>query len=82
MLIFFNLYNFCPVLRPNIDEFQTASLLKNNDHTRNIHIIAVTGLVGKKEKNLIFFTGFNGYLSKPFTLDDLHHAIASVVFVS
>ncbi|MGD1919366.1 MAG: response regulator [Pleurocapsa sp.] len=70
------------IVMPNIDGFQTASLLKNNIYTQNIPLIAVTGLVGREEKNLIFATGFYGYLSKPFALDDLHNAIVSNIVIN
>lgn len=67
------------IVMPEIDGFQIANLLKSQFYTKNIPLIAVTGLTGKEEKNLIFAAGFDGYLGKPFALDDLRQAIISTL---
>ena len=67
------------IVMPETDGFQIASLLRSQFHTENIPLIAVTGLTGKEEQNLIFAAGFDGYLGKPFALEDLRQAIVSTL---
>ena len=52
-----------------------AFLFKSEKATQNIPIIAVTALVRKQEKELIYSSGCDGYLSKPYLLDDLKSII-------
>lgn len=67
------------IVMPDFDGFQAANLLKNHNQTQNIPLIAVTGLIGKEEQKLIFSSGFDRYVSKPYALDDLRQAIVSIL---
>ena len=51
-------------------------MLKSQPRTKNIPLIAVTGLTAKKDLNTIFAVGFNDYVCKPYYLEELHRAIA------
>lgn len=64
------------IVLPNISGLQIAMMLKSQPTTKNIPLIAVTGLTAKRDLNSIFAAGFNGYVSKPFYLEELHEAIA------
>ena len=67
------------IVMPDIDGLQVANLLKSHIQTKRIPLIAVTGLVGKEKEELILSSGFDGYLSKPYNLDDLQKVIFSTV---
>ena len=64
------------IILPDISGLQIAIMLKGQPATRNIPLIAVTGLTAKQDLNSIFAAGFNDYVCKPFYLEDLHRAIA------
>ena len=64
------------IVMPDISGLQIACLLKNHIETKNIPLIAVTGLVKKEQRNIIFSVGFDDYISKPYALDDLHQTIS------
>lgn len=63
------------IIMPDISGLQIACLLKNHIQTKNIPLIAVTGLVKREQQNVIFSVGFDDYISKPYALDDLHQTI-------
>lgn len=67
------------IVMPYISGLQIACLLKNHLKTKNIPLIAVTGLVEKEQQNIIYAVGFDDYVSKPYALDDLKNAIASIL---
>ena len=64
------------IVLPDISGLQIAMMLKSQPATRNIPLIAVTGLTAKRDLNLISAAGFNDYVSKPFYLEELYRAIA------
>ena len=64
------------IILPNISGLQIAIKLKSQPATKNIPLIAVTGLTAKQDLNSIFAAGFNDYVCKPFYLEQLHKAIA------
>ena len=64
------------IVMPYISGLQIACLLKNHIQTKNIPLIAVTGLVKKEQQSMIFSVGFDDYISKPYALDDLYQTIA------
>ncbi|WP_319419621.1 response regulator [Pleurocapsa sp. FMAR1] len=65
------------IVLPDISGLQIAMMLKADRKTRSIPLIAVTGLSSKQEKDLIFATGFDDYVCKPYALEELQTAIAS-----
>ena len=64
------------IVLPQISGLHIAQMLKNHYQTKNIPLIAVTGLTKDSDKELIFAAGFNDYVSKPFVLEELQRAIA------
>ena len=58
------------IILPEISGLQIAMMLKSQPQTRNIPLIAVTGLATEAQKNLIFAVGFDDYICKPFYLED------------
>lgn len=64
------------IILPNISGLQIAIKLKSQPATKNIPLIAVTGLTAKQDLNSIFAAGFNDYVCKPFYLEQLDKAIA------
>ncbi len=64
------------IVLPDISGLQIATMLKGHHETRKIPLIAVTGLSRKQEKDLIFAAGFDDYVCKPYTLEELQTAIA------
>lgn len=64
------------ILLPGIDGFEIIRHLKQNPSTKNIPIIAVTGLAFPEDKRRIFEAGCDNYLSKPYLIKDLEHLIS------
>lgn len=64
------------IILPDISGFQIAMMLKASKQTRDIPLIAVTGLAQKQERKLTA-VGFDDYIYKPYNLIDLQQAIAS-----
>lgn len=64
------------IVLPNISGLQIAMMLKSQPKTKNIPLIAVTGLTAKQDLNSIFAAGFDDYICKPFYLEELRKAIA------
>ena len=67
------------IVMPNVSGLQIACLLKKHLKTKNIPLIAVTGLVEKEQQKIIYEVGFDDYVSKPYALDDLQKAIALIL---
>ncbi|MBI4526986.1 MAG: response regulator [Deltaproteobacteria bacterium] len=61
------------ILMPIMDGFQAISLIKENPQTRTVPILAVTALQGERER--CFKAGFDGYMTKPFTVDELEATV-------
>lgn len=59
------------IMMPSIDGYEVCKALKEDDTTKNIPIILVTGIDLKAVKNNYSKVGANSYLLKPFTPDDL-----------
>lgn len=64
---------------PHFSGFELIKFLKQDLLTRDIPVIAVTALVGEREIKLIFEAGFDGYLAKPYLLEDLEKILSSHV---
>ena len=63
------------IVLPDISGLQIALMLKSHRQTKNIPLVAVTGLANEQEQERIFAVGFNDYICKPYILDDLRRAI-------
>jgi two-component system cell cycle response regulator DivK len=56
---------------PEMSGFETLQRLKANSRSRQIPVIAVTGLALAEERQQIQDAGFDDYLCKPYLLSDL-----------
>lgn len=63
------------LLLPDTDGFEIVSLLRNNKLTRNLPIIAVSGLAKQEDCNRALELGCNDYLVKPYLIEDLRTKI-------
>ena len=64
---------------PDIDGFEVCDRLKRNRETNLIPIVMVTAHHDAKERAAGVRVGANGYLTKPFTPEQLHAAIAEAL---
>lgn len=64
------------IILPGMDGFEIICHLKHNPSTKNIPIIAVTGLAFPEDKKRILKAGCDDYLSKPYLIKDLEALIA------
>jgi len=60
---------------PVMDGFEVCKALKNNDKTKDIPIIFVSGLDSKLISQKCFQLGAVNYLNKPFSLATLRRSI-------
>ncbi len=72
------------IMMPDMDGLELTKKIRNQEiqlHTQDIPIIAMTayGLDGDKERFLK--SGMSGYLSKPFTADDLRQTVEQALFL-
>ncbi len=67
------------LMLPDIDGFSVCEDLKLDRDTNRIPIIMVTALDRHKDKVRGLQVGANYYLTKPFTVDQLNHAIDEVL---
>ena len=65
------------VLLPDADGFSIFESLQRNELTRDIPVIFVTVVEGKKEKGIRM--GARGYIIKPFRENELKKAIESIM---
>ncbi|MBI4525992.1 MAG: response regulator [Deltaproteobacteria bacterium] len=67
------------ILMPVMDGFQAISRIRENPQTRAIPILAATVLALPGDRERCLAKGCNGYISKPFTHQQLQEAIKSLV---
>ncbi len=60
---------------PDISGFELVSLLRQNELTRDMPIIAISALVREQERERAMVAGCYDYLSKPYFIDDLDRKI-------
>ena len=70
------------IVMPKMSGFDVLKQLKSNMFTRNIPVIAVTGLVSLYHQAKIKSAGFDGYICKPFVLEELEAKIAQHLLCS
>ncbi len=63
------------IMLPNADGIEILHLLHNDPLTKNIPVIAVTALAMEEDRKRIQKAGFNDYVTKPYTLENLERAI-------
>ena len=59
------------VVMPQMDGITVTQILKQNLLTKNIPIVAVTGLAYKYQQQQIIKAGFDDYLCKPYLIEEL-----------
>jgi two-component system, cell cycle response regulator DivK len=67
------------MLMPVMDGWQAARALRANPETRDIPILATTVLLASSEAKTFLEAGCNGYIVKPFTVQELRRKIAELV---
>ena len=63
---------------PGIDGFEVCRMLKSDPNTRNIKIIAVTGMSSPEIEQQIRLLGADAYLAKPFVRKELMQCIEAL----
>ncbi len=63
------------LMMPNIDGFEVCKQIKENELTKGIKILAVTGFGTKENIKRIIGYGVDDYLLKPFQIDELKEKI-------
>jgi two-component system cell cycle response regulator DivK len=67
---------------PDICGLDATRLLKQDDLTKTIPIIAVTALASPEQEKEAMETGCDAYVAKPITVDNLLRTIESVLLAS
>lgn len=67
------------ILLPNMNGIDVISYLKQEPLTCDIPVVAVTALAGKDDQERILQAGFDGYLCKPYMIEDLETIIRSLL---
>lgn len=64
---------------PGMDGLEVTALLKRDEATRNIPVIALTALAMKGDEERIRTAGCDGYISKPLAYKDFLATISAVL---
>jgi len=67
------------IMMPGMDGREATRILRSNQETRNIPILATTVLFGEADIKSCFEAGCNGYLLKPFTFKDLQGKVREIM---
>lgn len=67
------------ILLPSINGIEMVRYLKQEPLTRHIPVIAVTALASPEDRARIIEAGFDGYLSKPYMIDELEVVIQGLL---
>jgi twitching motility two-component system response regulator PilG len=66
---------FCDILMPRLDGYQTCAIIKRNLKFSNVPVIMLSSKDGLFDKARGRMVGSQDYLTKPFTKDQLLHAV-------
>jgi twitching motility two-component system response regulator PilG len=66
---------FCDILMPRLDGYQTCAIIKRNATFSNVPIVMLSSKDGVFDKARGRMVGSQDYLTKPFTKDQLLHAV-------
>ncbi|MCB2025848.1 MAG: response regulator [Ottowia sp.] len=66
---------FCDILMPRLDGYQTCAIIKRNQKFANTPIVMLSSKDGVFDKARGRMVGSQEYLTKPFTKDQLLHAV-------
>ena len=67
------------MMMPNMGGMRFTKLLKSKPFTKNIFVVAITGLSGEEEIQKIYESGVDFYIAKPFQIDDIVARLKVVV---
>ena len=67
------------LMLPSLSGWEVARRLRQNQRTKDIPIIAVTALARPQERESAMHAGCDGYLSKPFSPDDVMRLVAATL---
>ena len=67
------------IMMPKIDGYSALSMLKTDEATKHIPIVMLTAVGQELNKKLAQKMGADGYITKPFTQQDLLHTIGRLV---
>jgi signal transduction histidine kinase/ActR/RegA family two-component response regulator len=67
------------LMLPSLSGWEVARRLRQNQRTKTVPIIAVTALARPQERESALHAGCDGYLSKPFSPDDMARLIAATL---
>ena len=72
---------FLDVMMPNssLDGFEVCEILKNDERTKDCHILMLTALDGDEDLNRGYEVGANGYFTKPFSPLELMNKVEEVL---
>ncbi|HEX2922420.1 MAG TPA: response regulator [Chloroflexota bacterium] len=70
------------LMLPKMDGYEVARLLRQEDGTRRVPIIAITALARPSDRIKAMESGCNDYVDKPFDLEALEQKIRARVFLS
>jgi twitching motility two-component system response regulator PilG len=66
---------FCDILMPRLDGYQTCAIIKRNAKFSNVPVIMLSSKDGVFDKARGRMVGAQDYLTKPFTKEQLLHAV-------
>ena len=66
---------FCDILMPRLDGYQTCAIIKRNPQFAQVPVIMLSSKDGLFDKARGRMVGSQDYLTKPFTKDQLLHAV-------
>jgi len=66
---------FCDILMPRLDGYQTCAIIKRNATFSNVPVVMLSSKDGLFDKARGRMVGSEDYLTKPFTKDQLLHAV-------
>ena len=66
---------FCDILMPRLDGYQTCAIIKRNPRFAHVPVIMLSSKDGLFDKARGRMVGSEDYLTKPFTKDQLLHAV-------
>lgn len=67
------------IMMPKVDGYTACSIIKTDQATKMIPVIMITGVDHELNKKLATEIGADGYVTKPFTLQDLLDTIGQFV---
>jgi twitching motility two-component system response regulator PilG len=66
---------FCDILMPRLDGYQTCAIIKRNAQFSSVPVVMLSSKDGVFDKARGRMVGSQDYLTKPFTKDQLLHAV-------